>query len=151
MDCHLKSLHEGVKSPTHSQTMAVPNNTEDIPNNMEDIIFLSYNSTGFNSQRADFLTDITSVLGMSRCFVSLQEHFIMKRNLAKIANLLPNDYIVYNIAAFKDNDQIRRGRGKGGLSQIWHKSVDHLVSRIPVKNCNRVQASLLNLPSATKG
>ena len=73
----------------------------------KEITFLSYNSTGFNSQRAEFLTNITELVGMNSCFVSLQEHFIMKRNLAKIANLLPNDYIVYNVAAFKDNDQIR--------------------------------------------
>ena len=67
-------------------------------------------------------------MGMNSCFVSLQEHFFMKRNLSKIANLLPSDFVVYSIAAFKDCDQVRRGRGKGGL-----------VSRIPIKNSNRVR------------
>ena len=83
-----------------------------VPANNSDVIFLSYNSTGFNSQRAQYLTELTEVLGMSRCLVSLQEHFIMKRNLTKIANLLPSDYVIFNVAAFKDCDQIRRGRVK---------------------------------------
>ena len=96
MVCHLKSLHDGVKYPTSSETMAVP---------ISDVIFLSYNSTGFNSQRADFLTDFTQVLGMNRCLVSIQEHFIMKRNLTKIESLLPSDYVVYSVAAFKDCDK----------------------------------------------
>ena len=77
-----------------------------VQNNKEEIVFLSYNSTGFNFQRAEFLTNLTSLIGMENCFVSLQEHFIMKRNLAKIASLLPSDYIVYSITAFKDCNQI---------------------------------------------
>ena len=57
---------------------------------------------------------------------------------------------MYSVPAFKDDNQIRRGRGKGGLCQIWPKSLDHLVSRIPVKVSNRVQGSLIQLPSASR-
>ena len=71
----------------------------------------------------------------------------MKRNLAKIEKLLPPELCIYSVPAFKDDSQIKRGRGKGGLSQIWPKSLDHLASRIPLKVSNRVQGSLIQLPS----
>ena len=73
----------------------------------------------------------------------------MKRNLSKIEKLISDDFVVYNLPAFKDNNQIRRGRGKGGLSQIWPKSLDHLVSRVPIKNSNRVLASMITFPTST--
>ena len=39
-----------------------------------------------------------------------------------------------------------RGRGRGGLCQIWPASIDHLISRIQVSS-NRVQACVLDLPT----
>ena len=62
-----------------------------------ELIFLSYNSTGFNSQRGDFLSDITEILGKQKCFISVQEHFIMKKNLSKIEKCLPADVTVYSV------------------------------------------------------
>ena len=52
--------------------------------------------------------------------ISLQEHFLMSRSLNKISELLPEDLCVHSVAAFKEGE-IRRGRGKGGLSMIWPK------------------------------
>ena len=43
----------------------------------ESVYFLSYNSTGFNSQRADFLFDICSQFGTQNCFLSVQEHWLL--------------------------------------------------------------------------
>lgn len=110
--------------------------------------FISYNATGFNAQRAEFLIDICNEMGRSQCFVAVQEHFLLDRNTGKIENLLPNDFNVYPIGSFKDTTQVRRGRGKGGLAQIWPKSLDHLISRIPVPNAKRVQGSLIALPTS---
>ena len=50
----------------------------------ESVYFLSYNSTGFNSQRADFLSDLCSQFGIQNCFLSVQEHWLLKGNIAKI-------------------------------------------------------------------
>ena len=69
----------------------------------------------------------------------------MARSLNSIEKLLPNDLCVYSIAAFKEDD-IRRWRGKGGLSMIWPKCLDKYVTRIPLKTSKRVQACLINFP-----
>ena len=109
---------------------------------------MSYNSTGFNIQRAEFITDLVYSLGHKNFFLSIQEHFLMARSVQLIDRLLPDDLCVYSVAAFKEDD-IRRGRGKGGLSMIWPKSIDKFVTRIPIKSTNRVQACLLKFPSTT--
>ena len=95
---------------------------------------LSYNSTGFNSQRAEFICELLENRNRENCLIAIQEHFIFDKNLAKIEKLLPNDLVAYNVGSFKDNSRLKMGRGKGGLSLIWHKSIDHLTSRIRIKN-----------------
>ena len=107
---------------------------------------ISYNSTGFNSQRADFICDIMEKIERENCVTAIQEHFIFEKNLGKIEKMLPNDLVVYSKGSFKDNSNILRGRGKGGLSFIWHKSIDHITSRIQVKNSSRVQCMTLDIP-----
>ena len=96
----------------------------------DDVLFLSYNSTGFNPQRAEFLTELTSVLGQDKLLLSIQEHFLMSRSLNRIEKLLPDNLCTYSVAAFKDED-IRRGRGKGGLAMVWSKCLDKFITRIP--------------------
>ena len=44
--------------------------------------------------------------------------------------------------------QVIKGRGKGGLCQIYPKSLDHIVSRIPVTSTKRVMGCLLTLPTS---
>ena len=36
----------------------------------DDVLFLSYNSTGFNLQRADFITELISILGENKLGLS---------------------------------------------------------------------------------
>ena len=110
----------------------------------EDVIFLSYNSTGFNTQRAELLNDVCSEYD---CFLSVQEHWLLHKNKSKIDNLMSSDQVVYSIGAFKDHTQVKAGRGKAGLAQIWHESVDHLVSRVTIPCANRVQAVTVSLSS----
>ena len=93
-------------------------------NNTEILSVVSYNSTGFNQQRADFLCDILLSRNIENCILALQEHFIFDKNLMKIEKQLPSDLVVYSIGSFKDTACMKRGRGKGGLSLIWHKSLD---------------------------
>ena len=107
---------------------------------------ISYNSTGFNAQRSDFICDIVEQRKRENCIVAIQEHFIFDKNLAKIQKLFPSDFVVYSKGSFKDNSRIKMGRGKGGLSLIWHKSLDHLTTRIQVKLNNRIQCLCLELP-----
>ena len=41
---------------------------------------------------------------------------------------------------------MKKGRGKGGVSLIWHNSIDHITSRIQVKK-PRLQCMILDLPN----
>ena len=115
----------------------------------DSLTLVSYNSTGFNQQRAEFVCDILHELGRENCIFALQEHFIFEKNLTKIEKLLPNDLVVYSIGSFNDCSSIRRLRGKGGLSFIWHRSFDHIISRIQVQNNDRLQCVTVDLPGCT--
>ena len=86
-------------------------------NSKDDVLFLSYNSTGFNPQRAEFLTELLSILGQDKFLFSLQEHFLMSRSLPRIEKLLPDNLCVYSVAAFKEED-IRRGRSFHDLAKV---------------------------------
>ena len=85
------------------------------PTITNNICITSYNSTGFNHQRAEFICDIIDQIDRENCVVAIQEHFIFDKNLAKIQKMLPKDLVVYSIGSFKDSSRIRRGRGKSGL------------------------------------
>ena len=63
---------------------------------------ISYNSTGFNNQRADFICDIIDKRNRENCIVAVQEHFIYEKNLNKIEKMLPNDLVVYSKGSFKN-------------------------------------------------
>ena len=112
----------------------------------ETLTIISYNSTGFNQQRANFICDIIDQNDRENTIVAIQEHFIFEKNLSKIENLLPNDLVIFSIGSFKDCSRIKRGRGKGGLSLIWHRSIDHNISRIKVNN-DRIQCIMIELPA----
>ena len=109
----------------------------------DSLTLVSYKSTGFNLQRGEFVCDLLQEIGRESCILALQEHFIFEKNLAKIEKLLPNDLIVYSIGSFKDCSNIKRGRG---LSFIWHRSFDHIISRIQVQKNDRIQCISVDLP-----
>ena len=64
--------------------MAILNKSEN-----NEIIFLSYNSTGFNHQRADFLANLTDILGCERCCIldRFPKWFLFSYNLLLSAML----------------------------------------------------------------
>ena len=84
----------------------------------DSLTLVSYNSTGFNQQRAEFVCDLQKQFSRENCILAIQEHFIFEKNLTKIEKLLPNDLVTYSIGSFKDNTNMKRGRGKGGKSMI---------------------------------
>ena len=68
----------------------------------ENLTIISYNSTGFNRQRADFICDIIEKLKRENCIIAVQEHFLYEKNLTTIEKLLPNDLVVYGKGSFKE-------------------------------------------------
>ena len=103
---------------------------------------ISYNSTGWSDPKADMLNTVLKSHGIM--VGAIQEHFQLPSNLAKITSKL-NDYEMFAIPAHKHNDRIHKGRPSGGLSLLYHKKIQNLVSHIVVPNSNRVHAMTVKI------
>ena len=55
---------------------------------------------------------------------------------------------MFIVPAHKDNSQVTRGRGKGGLATIWDRKLTNYVSKVKTENF-RLQATKFNLPSGS--
>ena len=102
--------------------------------------FMSYNSTGINSVKADWVRNLYKI---SNCdFVSLQEHFKKNRTIDKFFKDQFPEHSSYVIPGFREKDQ-DSGRPKGGIAQLRDKSLDLKVDRISTKSF-RIQAQVLH-------
>ena len=102
--------------------------------------FLSYNSTGLDSIKADFIRNLYNV---TKCdFISIQEHFKKTKSIDKFFKNSFPDQISYIIPGFREKDQ-DSGRPKGGIAQLRNKNMDIKVDRIETKNF-RIQAQILH-------
>ena len=80
--------------------------------------FVSYNSTGFNSIKSNWIRELMSVFNVT--FFGLQEHFKKTKSLNSLfKNEFPN-YSSYVIPGLRGN---LGGRCKGGLAQMCNKSI----------------------------
>ena len=110
--------------------------------NVNYISAASYNTTGWNIYKADFVN--TLLLTFSLQFLAIQEHFRLKDNLSELDCF--KDYEVFSIPAFKNNDTVHNGRPSGGLSLIYSHDVSQFVTRITCPNSFRVQRLKINFP-----
>ena len=103
---------------------------------------LSYNSTGWNENKSEFLKTllISHQIGVG----ALQEHFQLKNNLYKL-NCFEN-FETFSVGAQKSNNYIHSGRPSGGLTFIYNKNLCQYVERLPIPTSNRVQGMKLDLP-----
>ena len=75
----------------------------------------SYNSTGFGIGVQNFI----STLSLFSDIVCIQEHFLLDskdknhRNTNKLRKALEYKYDMFIAPAYKDDNQVSRGRGKG--------------------------------------
>ena len=53
---------------------------------------------------------------------------------------------MYIVPAYKENKQVSRGRGKGGLATIWDNKLTKYVSKLKCENF-RLQATKFNFPN----
>ena len=96
----------------------------------------SYNSTGFGLAAQDFI-DKLLVFSDILC---LQEHFLLDSNdknysnTDKIKNRFGDSHDMFIVPARKDNTQISRGRGVGGLATIWKKYLTKYVEKTKCDN-----------------
>ena len=96
----------------------------------------SYNSTGFG---IGVQTYIDTLLLFSD-IVCIQEHFLQDckdkqySNTGKLRKNYGKNCDMYIVPAHKDNNQVNRGRGKGGLVTMWKKPLTKFVSKVPCSN-----------------
>ena len=55
---------------------------------------------------------------------------------------------MYIVPAFKENKQVSKGRGKGGLATMWDKSLTKYVSLVKCSSF-RLQATRFNFPGGS--
>ena len=53
---------------------------------------------------------------------------------------------MFIVPAYKENSQVSKGRGKGGIATLWNKNMTKYVSKIKCNNY-RIQATKFSLPS----
>ena len=110
----------------------------------------SYNSTGFGIGVQQFLSTLSSFTNI----LCIQEHFLLDCNDKKYSNtdklrkLLSQKYDISIVPAHKDNLQVGKGRGKGGLATMWDKSLTKYVSQVKTSSF-RLQATKFNFPCGT--
>ena len=116
----------------------------------DNVCFCSYNSTGFGSSAQNY---ISSLLVFSD-ILCIQEHFLLDSkdkkhsNTNQLKNKLGAEHDMYIVPAVKNNSEISRGRGKGGLATIWRRSLTKYVSKIACDNF-RLQATSFSFPSGS--
>ena len=108
----------------------------------------SYNSTGYGIAARNYI----QTLVLFSDILCVQEHFLPsskdKRhsNTNKLVNDFRDNHDMFIIPAFKNTDQVTKGRGQGGLATIWKKSLTKYVSKISTNNF-RVQATKFTFPT----
>ena len=110
----------------------------------------SYNSTGFGIGAQHFI----STLSLFSDILCIQEHFLLDSkdknhsNTNKLRKALEYKYDMFIAPAYKDSNQVSRGRGKGGLATLWDKSLTKYVSKV-ASNSFRLQGTKFSFPGGT--
>ena len=110
---------------------------------MDSVTFMSYNSTGLDTAKISFTTDICDEYEVD--FLAIQEHFKFI-NSDKFFKRGYSDYTSYVIPGHRAPGQVM-GRAKAGLAQLCRK--DYSIRKIRVTTTGfRVQAQVVELPTS---
>ena len=105
--------------------------------------FLSYNSTGMNTVKAEWIRDLLKVT--SSHYVGIQEHFKRTKTVDKFFRDQFSDYSSYVVPAHREQNQ-DSGRAKGGLVTLYKKQLNVKCERLQTKSF-RIQAQTLCFPN----
>ena len=106
------------------------------------VTFMSWNSTGFNTVKSEWLNNIMNEKNVKFC--SIQEHFKTAQNSDKFFKTNFRNFCSYVVPAVRPVGQ-DSGRASGGLAQLTTDDVGVKKERIKTQNF-RLQAQILNLP-----
>ena len=102
-----------------------------------DLKIISYNPTGFNLQKANFINFLSSSMNIDIFMV--QEHMHLRQNVYKVENEF-DKFNSFIIPASKSNHCVNSGRPSGGLGIFWKKSLNCNVKMLKHPNSVRVHA-----------
>ena len=108
------------------------------------VTFLSYNSTGMNSVKAQWTNEICRDLDVDYC--AIQEHFKNTKLTYKFFRDKFSEYSTYVIPAHRAPG-VDTGRCSGGLTQLSRKTLAVRKDRV-ISDLYRVQAQVLNFPGS---
>ena len=102
---------------------------------------MSFNSTGFNSVKAQWIRDLLSTFDIS--FLGIQEHFKQTKSLPQLFKKEFRNYDASVCRAFRE-DCRDTGRAKGGLAQLSLKLLNGVKKEVVQTTGWRIQAQILN-------
>ena len=106
------------------------------------VTFMSYNSTGMNSIKCEWIKEISSEYDVD--YLAIQEHFKSTKTTDKFFRQKYKDYNSYVIPGFRPPGQ-DNGRARAGIAQLSRKCLAVKKDRI-LTHSYRIQAQLLNFP-----
>ena len=106
------------------------------------VTFMSYNSTGMNSVKCEWINEISSEYDVD--YLAIQEHFKSTKTTDKFFRQKYKDYNSYVIPGFRPPGQ-DNGRARAGIAQLSRKCLAVKKDRI-LTHSYRIQAQLLNFP-----
>ena len=115
----------------------------DTPVTSETINFMSYNSTGADSVKCEFIRVMQQEYNVNFCAV--QEHFKTVKNTAQYFSAQFNQTHVYTIPAYR-LPGVDSGRGRGGLLQLADRGLAVPRARVATGS-PRIQAQKLKFPT----
>ena len=107
----------------------------------------SFNSTGFGFASQNYMDKLL----LCSDILCVQEHFLLDcknknySNTDKLKEKFNDLHDMYIIPAVKDQNQVTKGRGIGGVATIWKKCLTKYVSKTESNN-PRIQSTLFELP-----
>ena len=110
----------------------------------------SYNSTGFSVAVQNYV----ETLLLFSDIIWIQEHFLLDSHdrkyssTDKIRKSFGDNLDMFIVPAQKDNSQVTRGRGKGGLVTMWKKGLTKYVSKVSCTSF-RIQATRFSFPAGS--
>ena len=111
----------------------------------DSVTFMSYNSTGMNTMKAQWLCETLENLEVDYCTV--QEHFKNTKTTDKFFRDKFSDYTSYVLPAYRAPGQ-DSGRCSGGITQLSRKCFNVRKDRVK-SDSYRVQAQVLNFPGSS--
>ena len=127
----------GPKGPSISKQRLA---TEMARPDRKSVKIMSFNSTGLNSVKAQWIRDLTSTFGVS--FLGLQEHFKRGKSLPQLFKKEFGNYNASICPAYRE-DCRDTGRAKGGLAQLSLKALNGVKREVLQCESWRIQAQIL--------